>query len=106
MSIAVWQSRGGMTPWKGSAHGEEHSGEMHCFLFILLTAGFATRWLCFRLLCQMGMFPREQEHFSHVCQADGSLSVDVLPMSLVQSCLAFGIDTVNNSWTESVTLIG
>lgn len=106
MSVIVWQSRGRMTPWKGSGHGEEHSRGMHCFLFILLTAGFATRWLHFHLLCQVGIFPREQEDFSHVCRADGSLSVDVLPMSLVQFCLVFGIDTVNNSWTESVKLIG
>lgn len=63
-------------------------------------------WLCFRLRCQAGMFPRQQESFSHVCGPDGQLSVEVLPTSLVQSCLAFGIDKVNSSWPESVQPIG
>lgn len=52
------------------------------------------------------MFPREQESFSRECWPDASLSVEVLPMSSEQSCLAFGVDTVNNSQPESVKLIG
>lgn len=91
---------------RGGGRGGERSGEMHSFLFILLSAGFATGWLRVHLLCQVGMFPREQETFSRVCQLDGSLSVEVLPISSVQSHLAFGINTVNKKWPESMKPFG
>lgn len=105
MSVDACQEGGGRHRERGGGHGEARSGGCPA-------ASSACRWLAQLRLAVLpspvpgGMFPREQESFSSVCGPDGHLSVEVLPTSSVQSCLAFGIDKVNNSWRKSVKPIG
>lgn len=90
----------GCHPERGSGHGEG-SGEVHCLLFVLLSAGFEQDG-CASL--SWAMFPSEQGSFSHVCGPDASLLNSAHVLRAV--CLAFGVDTVNDSWPESMKLIG